>query len=159
MTWIVKSASGRYYQSLVKEIPRDKINFCLSKKDAFIFEYKDDAFAIQTAINNHQALWTEESKEDYFRIVKLKKKIMPPKNIDAELELIKDLFDIEFFPTIKGDEIKGYNKGKIYLDSTNCIELAEAFLKISRFLEPSNPNYDHQKGLEIDKERLFPCQK
>lgn len=80
-------------------------------------------------------------------------------NIDSELEMIKDLFDIHLGVTIKGDELKGYNKGKFYLDSTNCIELAQAFLKLSHYLEMSNPNYDHQKGLEFDKERLFPSLK
>ena len=87
-----------------------------------------------------------------------KKQIKTPniQNVDSELEMIKDLFDIEFALTVKGNEIKGYNNGKIYLDSTNCIELAEAFLKISNFLEMSNPNYDLQKGWEIDRERLFP---
>lgn len=78
-------------------------------------------------------------------------------NIDAELEMIKDLFDIELVETVKGNELKGYNKGKFYLDSTNCIELAQAFLKMSHYLEFSNPNYNHQKGLEYDKERLFPA--
>jgi hypothetical protein len=80
-------------------------------------------------------------------------------NIDSELEMIKDLFDIQLNPTVKGDELKGYNNGKFYLDSTNCIELAQAFLKLSHYLEMSNPNYDHQRGLESDKERLFPSQK
>lgn len=77
-------------------------------------------------------------------------------NIVAELEMIKDLFDIEFAVTVKGDELKGYNRGKIYLDSTNCIELAEAFLKLSNFLESSNPNFDPEKAMQEDKERLFP---
>jgi len=81
---------------------------------------------------------------------------MEKPSIDAELEMIKDLFDIELLETAKGDEFKGYNKGKFYLDSTNCIELAQAFLKLSHYLEMSNPNYDHQRGLELDKERLFP---
>lgn len=81
---------------------------------------------------------------------------MDKPNIDSELEMIKDLFSIELFVTVKGDELKGYNKGKFYLDATNCIELAEAFLKLSHYLEMSNPNYDHQRGLEYDKERLFP---
>jgi hypothetical protein len=78
------------------------------------------------------------------------------KNIDAELGVIKELFDIEFGVTVKGNEIKGYKDGKIYLDSTNCIELAEAFLKISNFLESSNPNYDPVAGRKYDLERLFP---
>lgn len=76
-------------------------------------------------------------------------------NIDSELEMIKELFDIQLGPTVKGDELKGYNNGKFYLDSTNCIQLAKAFLKFSHFLEMSNPNYDHEKGLESDKEFLF----
>jgi hypothetical protein len=77
-------------------------------------------------------------------------------SVDSELQLIKELFDIEFLVTVKGDEIKGYNNGKIYLDSTNCIELAEAFLKISNFLESSHPNYDPVKTQKDDMERLFP---
>ena len=77
-------------------------------------------------------------------------------NIDSELEMIKELFDIEFLVTVKGDEIKGYNKGKIYLDSINCIELAQAFLKISNYLESSNPNYDPVATRKSDIERLFP---
>jgi tmRNA-binding protein len=77
-------------------------------------------------------------------------------SIDSELKMIKELFDIEFGLTVKGNEIKGYNNGKIYLDSINCIELAEAFLKISNFLESSNPNYDPVAGRKIDMERLFP---
>jgi len=80
-------------------------------------------------------------------------------DIDSELKMIEELFGIELVPTVKGDEFKGYNKGKFYLDSTNCIELAAAFLKMSHYLEMSNPNYDHQRGLEEDKERLFPTQK
>jgi len=81
---------------------------------------------------------------------------MEKPSIDAELEMIKELFDIQLGPTVKGDELKGYSNGKFYLDSTNCIELAQAFLKLSHYLEMSNPNYDHQRGLELDKERLFP---
>lgn len=71
---------------------------------------------------------------------------MEKPNIDAELEMIKDLFDINLSPTIKGDEFKGYNKGKFYLDAVNCIELAQAFLKMSHYLEFSNPNYNHEEG-------------
>ncbi len=28
-------------------------------------------------------------------------------NIDSELEMIKELFDIQLGPTVKGDELKG----------------------------------------------------
>ena len=34
---------------------------------------------------------------------------MEKPSIDAELEMIKDLFDIELLETVKGDEFKGYN--------------------------------------------------
>lgn len=76
-------------------------------------------------------------------------------NIDKELEMIKDLFDIEFGLTVKGDEIKGYNKGKIYLDCTNCVELAQAFLRISHYLQFQHPSYDKEKGWQSYKEELF----
>ena len=76
-------------------------------------------------------------------------------NLETLLDSLKDFIGLEFRQTVNGREIKGYHDGsKIYFDSTNCIELAELFLKISYHLEAVDSNFSKSRFENDFKERL-----